>query len=54
VIAVKDAKQIAALRKEIMAVIPNSHNINVDTFVERLYLRGCRVIYGEAIEGEDG
>jgi excisionase family DNA binding protein len=36
-------KQIEALRKAVVAVLPNQHNIDVAVFTERLFLRGVTV-----------
>lgn len=38
-----DQVKIGHLRKAVLDVLPANHNINVEVFVERLYLRGARI-----------
>ena len=45
--------EIAALRKQIVSVLPDRHNIDVDIFTERLHLRGVRVTPAKSEETED-
>ncbi len=37
------SKGVEDLRKEISQTIPEQHNVNLQIFAERLYLRGVRV-----------
>lgn len=48
-----DSNALAALRDHVKEVIPVGHNVDINVFCERLYLRGVRVHFPSPQIGSD-